>query len=193
MLQIVFLDALKELKKAKSQNESSAALEEMVTKLSEEKLKTANDIDNYKRSGLKLNEELEQLNNKYQDLEADFSIKQRYINKLALLTIKVLGIFLKYKILRLIVNGISILILWRFRKLAEIEEENGKLSRRFDELQEAFAVTKTDAKLLSETVSKLETEKAETTAKLICVQSENDKMKQELIQLKVSFEITTIR
>ena len=95
--QIVFLDALKELKKAKSQNESSAALEEMVTKLSEEKLKTANDIDNYKRSGLKLNEELEQLNNKYQDLEADFSIKQRYINKLALLTIKVLGIFLKYK------------------------------------------------------------------------------------------------
>ena len=96
--QIVFLDALKELKKAKSQNESSAALEEMVTKLSEEKLKTANDIDNYKRSGLKLNEELEQLNNKYQDLEADFSIKQRYINKLALLTIKVLGIFLKYKI-----------------------------------------------------------------------------------------------
>ena len=76
--QILFLDALKELKTAKSQNESSAALEEMVTKLSEEKLKTANDIDSYKRSGLKLNEELEQLNNKYQDLEADFSIKQRY-------------------------------------------------------------------------------------------------------------------
>ena len=85
------LDALKELKKAKSQNESSAALEEMVSKLSEEKLKSANDIDNYKRSGLKLNEELEQLNNKYQDLEADFSIKQRYINKLALLTINVLS------------------------------------------------------------------------------------------------------
>ena len=90
--QIVFLDALKELKKAKSQNESSAALEEMVTKLSEEKLKTANDIDNYKRSGLKLNEELEHLNNKYQDLEADFSIKQRYINTLALSTMKVLRI-----------------------------------------------------------------------------------------------------
>ena len=76
---IHFLDALKELKKAKSQNESSAALEEMVTKLSEEKLKTANDIDNYKRSGLKLSEELEQLNNKYQDLEADFSSKKRYV------------------------------------------------------------------------------------------------------------------
>ena len=95
--------------------------------------------------------------------------------------------------LRLIVNGISILILWRFRKLAEIEEENGKLSRRFDELQEAFAVTKADAKLLSETVSKLETEKAETTAKLICVQSENDRMKQELIQLKVVFEIANLK
>ena len=85
------------------------------------------------------------------------------------------------------------LITWRFRKLDEIEEENGKLSRRFDELQEAFAVTKTDAKLLSETVSKLETEKAETTAKLICVQSENDRMKQELIQLKVIFEIANLK
>ena len=81
----LFLDALKELKKAKSQNESSAALEEMVSKLSEEKLKSANDIDNYKRSGLKLNEELEQLNNKYQDLEADFSIKQRYSKNFILL------------------------------------------------------------------------------------------------------------
>ena len=85
------------------------------------------------------------------------------------------------------------LIIWRFRKLNEIEEENGKLSKRFDELQEVFAVTKNDAKALSETVSKLEIEKAETSAKLICVQSENDKMKQELIQLKVSFEITNLR
>ena len=71
------LDALKELKKAKTQNDSSAALEEMVTKLSEEKLKTANDIDNYKRSGLKLSEQLEQLNNKFQDLETDFDTKQK--------------------------------------------------------------------------------------------------------------------
>ena len=65
------------MKKAKTQNDSSAALEEMVTKLSEEKLKTANDIDNYKRSGLKLSEQLEQLNNKYQDLETDFDTKQK--------------------------------------------------------------------------------------------------------------------
>ena len=46
---------------------------------------------------------------------------------------------------------------------------------------------------MSETVSKLETEKAETTAKLICVQSENDRMKQELIQLKVIFEIANLK
>ena len=65
------------MKKAKTQNDSSAALEEMVTKLSEEKVKTANDIDNYKRSGLKLSEELEHLNNKYQDLETDFGTKQK--------------------------------------------------------------------------------------------------------------------
>ena len=184
--QIVFLDALKELKKAKSQNESSAALEEMVTKLSEEKLKTANDIDNYKRSGLKLNDELEQLNNKYQDLEADFNIKQRYRNIfLSLFTIK-------GWILRLTLNCKSISIIWRFRKLEEIEEENGKLSKRFDELQETFTATKNDSKSLSETVSKLEREKAETSAKLICVQSENDRMKEELLQLKVSFEIKNL-
>ena len=42
-------------------------------------------------------------------------------------------------------------------------------------------------------MSKLETEKAETTAKLICVQSENDRMKQELIQLKVIFEIANLK
>ena len=75
------------------------------------------------------------------------------------------------------------------RKLQDIEEENGKLSKRFDQLQEAFTLTKKDANKLSEIVSKLETEKAESSAKLICVQSENDRMKQELVQLKVSFEL----
>ena len=66
-----FLDALKELKKAKHQNENSSAIEEMVTKLSEEKMQSANDIDTFKRSELKLQEQLENLNNKYQDLETE--------------------------------------------------------------------------------------------------------------------------
>ena len=72
-----FLDALKELKKAKQQNESSSALEEMVTKLSEEKMQSANDIDTFKRSELKLHEQLENLNNKYQDLDTEHSNKVR--------------------------------------------------------------------------------------------------------------------
>ena len=50
----------------------------MVTKLSEEKIKSANDIDSYKRSEIKLNEQLDNLNNKYQDLETDFIERQRY-------------------------------------------------------------------------------------------------------------------
>ena len=66
-----FLDALKELKKAKHQNENSSALEEMVTKLSEEKMQSANDIDTFKRSELKLQERLENLNNRYQDLDTE--------------------------------------------------------------------------------------------------------------------------
>ena len=73
------LDAIKELKKAKKDNENSSALEEMVTKLSEEKLKSATDIDTYKRSELKLNEQLDNLSNKYQDLETDLSERQRYV------------------------------------------------------------------------------------------------------------------
>ena len=72
-----FLDALKELKKAKHQNENSSALEEMVTKLSEEKIQSANDIDIFKRSELKLQEQLENLNNKYQDLDTDHGNKIR--------------------------------------------------------------------------------------------------------------------
>ena len=67
----IFIDALKEVKKAKHQNENSSALEEMVTKLSEEKIQSANDIDIFKRSELKLQEQLENLNNKYQDLETE--------------------------------------------------------------------------------------------------------------------------
>ena len=67
----IFIDALKEVKKAKHQNENSSALEEMVTKLSEEKIQSANDIDIFKRSELKLQEQLENLNNKYQDLDAE--------------------------------------------------------------------------------------------------------------------------
>ena len=67
----IFIDALKEVKKAKHQNENSSALEEMVTKLSEEKIQSANDIDVFKRSELKLQEQLENLNNKYQDLETE--------------------------------------------------------------------------------------------------------------------------
>ena len=55
----------------KHQNENSSALEEMVTKLSEEKIQSANDIDIFKRSELKLQEQLENLNNKYQDLETE--------------------------------------------------------------------------------------------------------------------------
>ena len=54
-------------------------LEEMVTKLSEEKLKTANDIEHYKKSELKLCEELEHLNNKYQDLETNYREKERWV------------------------------------------------------------------------------------------------------------------
>ena len=72
-----FLDALKELKKTKHQNENSSALEEMVTKLSEEKMQSANDIDTFKRSELKLQEQLENLNNKYQDLDAEHGNKVR--------------------------------------------------------------------------------------------------------------------
>ena len=75
------------------------------------------------------------------------------------------------------------------RKLQDTEEENGKLSKSFDELQEAFTSTKKEANQLSEIVSKLETEKAESSAKLICVKSQNELMKQELVQLKVSFEL----
>ena len=78
-----------------------------------------------------------------------------------------------------------------FRKFQDIDEENGKLSVRLDQLQKAFDSTKSDANLLSETVSKLETEKAESTAKLICVQSENDRMKEELNHLKVLIIITS--
>jgi hypothetical protein len=63
---------------AKKDGENSSALEEMVTKLSEEKLKSATDIDSYKRSEFKLNEQLDNLNNKYQDLETDFIERQRY-------------------------------------------------------------------------------------------------------------------
>ena len=66
------------MKKAKKEGENSSALEEMVTKLSEEKLKSASDIDSYKRSALKLNEQLDNLNNKYHDLETDFIQRQRY-------------------------------------------------------------------------------------------------------------------
>ena len=72
-----FLDALKELKKVKHQNENSSALEEMVNKLSEEKMQSANDIDTFKRSELKLQEQLENLNNKYQDLDTDHGNKIR--------------------------------------------------------------------------------------------------------------------
>ena len=67
----IFIDALKEVKKAKHQNENSSALEEMVTKLTEEKIQSANDIDIFKRSELKLQEQLENLNNKYQDLDTE--------------------------------------------------------------------------------------------------------------------------
>ena len=67
----IFIDALKEVKKAKHQNENSSALEEMVTKLSEEKIQSANDIDIFKRSELKLQEQLENLNNKYQELDTE--------------------------------------------------------------------------------------------------------------------------
>lgn len=67
----IFIDALKEVKKAKHQNENSSALEEMVTRLSEEKIQSANDIDIFKRSELKLQEQLENLNNKYQDLDTE--------------------------------------------------------------------------------------------------------------------------
>ena len=67
----IFIDALKEVKKAKHQNENSSALEEMVTKLSEEKIQSANDIDIFKRSELKLQEQLENLNNRYQDLDTE--------------------------------------------------------------------------------------------------------------------------
>ena len=67
----IFIDALKEVKKAKHQNENSSALEEMVTKLSEEKIQSANDIDIFKRSELKLQEQLENINNKYQDLDTE--------------------------------------------------------------------------------------------------------------------------
>ena len=73
----IFIDALKEVKKAKHQNENSSALEEMVTKLSEEKIQSANDIDIFKRSELKLQEQLENLNNKYQDLDTDHGNKIR--------------------------------------------------------------------------------------------------------------------
>ena len=61
----------------KHQNENSSALEEMVTKLSEEKMQSANDIDMFKRSELKLQEQLENLNNKYQDLHTDHGNKIR--------------------------------------------------------------------------------------------------------------------
>ena len=61
----------------KHQNENSSALEEMVNKLSEEKMQSANDIDMFKRSELKLQEQLENLNNKYQDLDAEHSNKVR--------------------------------------------------------------------------------------------------------------------
>ena len=73
----IFIDALKEVKKAKHQNENSSALEEMVNKLSEEKMQSANDIDTFKRSELKLQEQLENLNNKYQDLDTDHGNKIR--------------------------------------------------------------------------------------------------------------------
>ena len=61
----------------KHQNENSSALEEMVTKLSEEKIQSANDIDIFKRSELKLQEQLENLNNKYQDLDTEHGNKVR--------------------------------------------------------------------------------------------------------------------
>ena len=77
-----FLDALKELKKAKHQNENSSALEEMVTKLSEEKMQSANDIDTFKRSELKLQEQLENLNNKYRDLDTEHGNNIRYPKEL---------------------------------------------------------------------------------------------------------------
>ena len=73
----IFIDALKEVKKAKHQNENSSALEEMVTRLSEEKIQSANDIDIFKRSELKLQEQLENLNNKYQDLDTEHGNKVR--------------------------------------------------------------------------------------------------------------------
>ena len=61
----------------KHQNENSSALEEMVNKLSEEKMQSANDIDTFKRSELKLQEQLENLNNKYQDLDTEHGNKVR--------------------------------------------------------------------------------------------------------------------
>ena len=49
----------------------------MVAKLSEEKMQSANDIDTFKRSELKLQEQLENLSNKYQDLDSEHGNKVR--------------------------------------------------------------------------------------------------------------------
>ena len=72
-----FLDALKELSKAKEHNQSSSAMEEIISKLSEEKVQSTEEMDRLKKSELKLKQEIENLNNKYEDLETQWKSKDR--------------------------------------------------------------------------------------------------------------------
>ena len=75
--------------------------------------------------------------------------------------------------------------MYDFRKLHEAEEQNGNILGRLESLQNSCDTSKQHINKLSETISKLEADKAEKAAKLICLESENGNLKQEVLNLKV--------
>jgi chromosome segregation ATPase len=82
---------------------------------------------------------------------------------------------------------VNVKIVHQFRKLHEVEEENDKIHDRLESLQKSCDTSKQHMNKLSEAISTLEAEKAEKAAKLICLESENKSLKQEVLNLKVIY------
>ena len=80
---------------------------------------------------------------------------------------------------------VNVKSVYQFRKLHEVEEENGKIYDRLESFKTSCDTSKQHINKLSESISKLEADKAEKAAKLICLESENQSLKQEVSNLKV--------
>ena len=70
--------------------------------------------------------------------------------------------------------------------MQEVQGEQQKTSVRLEALQTSCDSSKQDINNLSETVAQLEAEKAEKVAKLICIQAENETLKAEIQDVKVT-------